>query len=158
MKLYHLFTFDGCLISKFPQRPDNSHIDYRKIIQSTSFNKLPVNQVETQALMSLAIKLSTKIDNTEPNHTARAKEHMIQIRLGVSSWALHWGHNILQCLCPLQLFICLLKKIVLNLGSVWIEFIFVEIENWNWKRCSKIIFKCVSSTVRPIFNEKVAEK
>ena len=26
------------------------------------------------------------------------------------------------------------------------------------KHCSKIIFKCVNSTVRPIFNEKVAEK
>ena len=33
---------------------------------------------------------------------------------------------------------------------------FVEIE--NWKHCSKIIFKCVNSTMRPIFNEKVAEK
>ena len=28
----------------------------------------------------------------------------------------------------------------------------------NWKHCSKIIFKCVNSTVRPIFNEKVFEK
>ena len=26
------------------------------------------------------------------------------------------------------------------------------------KHCSKIIFKCVNSTVGPIFNEKVAEK
>ena len=37
------------------------------------------------------------------------------------------------------------------------------VENWklkikNWKHCSKIIFKCVNSTVRPIFNEKVVEK
>ena len=36
-------------------------------------------------------------------------------------------------------------------------------EKWNWKLktekyCSIIIFKCVNSTVRPIFNEKVAEK
>ena len=35
--------------------------------------------------------------------------------------------------------------------------------NWklkteNWKHCSKIIFKCVNSTVRPIFNEKIVEK
>ena len=27
-------------------------------------------------------------------------------------------------------------------------------ENENWKHCSKIIFKCVNSTVGPIFNEK----
>ena len=29
---------------------------------------------------------------------------------------------------------------------------------WNWKHCSKIIFKYVNSAVGPIFNEKVAEK
>ena len=29
---------------------------------------------------------------------------------------------------------------------------------WNWKHCSKIIFKCVNSIVGPIFNEKVAKK
>ena len=34
--------------------------------------------------------------------------------------------------------------------SVWIEFIVVEIE--NRKYCSKIIFKCMNSTVRSIFN------
>ena len=28
----------------------------------------------------------------------------------------------------------------------------------NWKNCSKIIFKCVNSAVRHIFNEKVDEK
>ena len=44
------------------------------------------------------------------------------------------------------------------IGSVWIEFIFTETENWNWKYCSKIIFKCVNSVVEPIFNEKVAKK
>ena len=33
---------------------------------------------------------------------------------------------------------------------------FVETE--NWKYCSKIIFKCVNSTVRPIFNEKIDKK
>ena len=46
----------------------------------------------------------------------------------------------------------------LNYGSVWIELIVVETENWNWKYYSKIIFKCVNSIVGPIFNEKVAEK
>ena len=33
---------------------------------------------------------------------------------------------------------------------------FAKIE--NWKHCSKIIFKCVNSIVRLIFNEKVTEK
>ena len=28
----------------------------------------------------------------------------------------------------------------------------------NWKHCNKIIFKCVNSIVRPIFNEKIVEK
>ena len=35
---------------------------------------------------------------------------------------------------------------------------FVETENFCWNHCSKIIFKCVNSTVGPIFNEKVAKK
>ena len=47
---------------------------------------------------------------------------------------------------------------IVNLGCVRIELIFAETENWNWKHCSKIIFKCVNSTVGPIFNKKVAEK
>ena len=37
-----------------------------------------------------------------------------------------------------------------QLGSVWIEHIVVETE--NWKHCNKIIFKCVNSTVELIFN------
>ena len=45
-----------------------------------------------------------------------------------------------------------------KLGSVWIELIFVEIENWNWKHCNKIIFKCINNAVKPIFNKKVAER
>ena len=38
--------------------------------------------------------------------------------------------------------------------KLWVQLDTTE----NWKYCSKIIFKCVNSTVRPIFNEKVAEK
>ena len=34
------------------------------------------------------------------------------------------------------------------LGSVWIQLIFVETE--NWKHCSKIIFKCMNNTVGPV--------
>ena len=41
---------------------------------------------------------------------------------------------------------------VVYLVCVWISFI-VE----NWKYCSKIIFKCVTSAVWPIFNESFAE-
>ena len=37
-----------------------------------------------------------------------------------------------------------------ELGFVWIQLIFAETE--NWKHCSKIIFKCMNSTVGPIFN------
>ena len=29
---------------------------------------------------------------------------------------------------------------------------------WNWKYCNKIIFKCMNSTMEPIFNEKVVGK
>ena len=46
----------------------------------------------------------------------------------------------------------------INIGFIWIELIFAETENWNWKHCSKIIFKRVNSTMGLIFNEKVAEK
>ena len=41
------------------------------------------------------------------------------------------------------------KKVIL--GSVWIH---LKTE----KYCSKIIFKCVNSTMGPIFNEKIDKK
>ena len=44
------------------------------------------------------------------------------------------------------------------LGFVWIQLIFAETENWNWKHCNEIIFKYVNSAVWLIFNEKVVEK
>ena len=45
------------------------------------------------------------------------------------------------------------------LYEVHLNWAFADTENWNWKHCSKIIFKCVNSAVRPIFNEKkVIEK
>ena len=40
-----------------------------------------------------------------------------------------------------------------DIGSVWIQ-----LKTENWKHYSKIIFKCVNSTVGPFFNEKIAEK
>ena len=44
------------------------------------------------------------------------------------------------------------------IGSVWIELIFAETENWNWKHCNEVFFKCVNSIVGPIFNKKNCEK
>ena len=43
-------------------------------------------------------------------------------------------------------------------GSIWIGLILLKLKTYCWNHCSKIIFKCVNSTVRPIFNEKVAKK
>ena len=48
----------------------------------------------------------------------------------------------------------LLKQL---LGSVWIGLILLKLKTYCWNHCSKIIFKCVNSTVGPIFNEKVAK-
>ena len=46
--------------------------------------------------------------------------------------------------------ICTTKSYFIYLGSVWIELIVAETE--NWKYCSKIIFKCMNSAVGPILN------
>ena len=46
--------------------------------------------------------------------------------------------------------------VVLGLWDCLDRTYFAEIE--NWKYYSKIIFKCVNSTVGPIFNEKIDEK
>ena len=46
----------------------------------------------------------------------------------------------------------------LSCWSVWIELILLKLKTENWKHCSKIIFKCVNSTVGPIFNEKIDKK
>ena len=52
-----------------------------------------------------------------------------------------------------------LYSLLLNdVESVWIELILLKLKTENWKYCSKIIFKCVNSTVGPIFNEKVVKK
>ena len=34
----------------------------------------------------------------------------------------------------------------------------LKLKTYCWNHCSKIIFKCVNSTVGPIFNEKVTKK
>ena len=52
----------------------------------------------------------------------------------------------------------MLDKYILNsMFKVYLDRTYFT-ETENWKHCSKIIFKCVNSTVRPIFNEKVVEK
>ena len=45
-----------------------------------------------------------------------------------------------------------------DIGSVWIGLILLKLKIYCWNYCSKIIFKCVNSTVGPIFNEKVVKK
>ena len=47
---------------------------------------------------------------------------------------------------------CLIVGVRLDTVEKW------KVKLKTEKHCSKIIFKCVNSTVRPIFNEKVAEK
>ena len=42
--------------------------------------------------------------------------------------------------------------------TIWIGLILLELKTYYWNHCSKIIFKCVNSTVRLIFNEKIAKK
>ena len=60
--------------------------------------------------------------------------------------------NTILALCPIHTW-CNYHH---HLGSVWIPLILLKIE--NWKHCSKIIFKCANSAVRPIFNESFVEK
>ena len=47
---------------------------------------------------------------------------------------------------------------VQQLGSVWIGLILLKLKTYCWNHCSKIIFKCINSTVGPIFNEKIDKK
>ena len=44
------------------------------------------------------------------------------------------------------------------LGSIWIGLVLLKLKTYCWNHCSKIIFKCVNSTVGPIFNEKIDKK
>ena len=46
----------------------------------------------------------------------------------------------------------------LYFGSVWIGLILLKLKTYCWNHCSKTIFKCVNSIVRPIFNEKIDKK
>ena len=56
----------------------------------------------------------------------------------------------------------LLEWFVLFCTITWFGLYWVRLDwtyfCWNWKHCSKIIFKCVNNAVWPIFNEKIAEK
>ena len=55
----------------------------------------------------------------------------------------HNFYNIFTTIFKWQVVIVRLKKVIL--GSVWIELIVAETE--NWKHCNKIIFKCMNSVV-----------
>ena len=59
---------------------------------------------------------------------------------------------------PRDVFIGLQTYFKTHLGSVWIWLILLKLKIYCWNHCSKIIFKCVNSTVRLIFNEKIAKK
>ena len=45
-----------------------------------------------------------------------------------------------------------------NWGSVWIGLILMKLKTYCWNHYSKIISKCVNSTVGPIFNKKIDKK
>ena len=51
-----------------------------------------------------------------------------------------------------------LRLKMLQFEPIWIELILLKLKIKNWKYCNKIIFKCVNSIMRPIFNEKIVEK
>ena len=60
-------------------------------------------------------------------------------------------------ICKITILPLVLKKwITIKIRVCLDKTYFVKTE--NWKHCSKIIFKCVNSTVRPIYNEKVDKK
>ena len=59
-----------------------------------------------------------------------------------STWCFHWFANLLQN----------------SFRSVWIWLILLKLKTYCWNHCSKIIFKCINSTVGPIFNEKIDKK
>ena len=68
-----------------------------------------------------------------------------------TAWPIIWSNHLVFSFV-------LLYMVMILLGSVWIEFILLKLKTENWKHCSKIIFKCVNSTLRPIFNEKFNKK
>ena len=60
-------------------------------------------------------------------------------------------------LVPFSLISFLFQNIS-KLESIWIKLILLKLKTGNWKYCNKIIFKCMNSTVKLIFNEKITEK
>ena len=63
-----------------------------------------------------------------------------------------WLHVKIEIYINLYYFVVLVTRENRNiyLGSVWTQFILLKTK--NWKHRNKIIFNCVNSTVRPIFN------
>ena len=64
-----------------------------------------------------------------------------------------WNHVVSQYYSRLVMlrFHCTLKSFIISLIRVCLD------RAYYWKHCSKIIFKCVNSAVRPNFKEKFVE-
>ena len=65
----------------------------------------------------------------------------------------------LECMNLLVVLFSPIKILFISLSlslSLWVR-LNTAYFCWNWKHCSEIIFKCVNSAVKPIFNEKVVE-
>ena len=45
-----------------------------------------------------------------------------------------------------------------DIESVWIELILLKLKTENWIHCSKIIFKCVNSTVNPFLMKRLIKR
>ena len=58
----------------------------------------------------------------------------------------------------IYIYIYIKERHALVIGSVWIGLILLKLKTYCWNHCSKIIFKCVNSTMGPIFNEKIDKK
>ena len=76
----------------------------------------------------------------------------------ISQTIFHWHHDINNSIQSALIIICdrAWKK---NYSAINLKAYRVHLDTAkNWKHCNKIIFKCVNSAIRPIFNESFTEK
>ena len=83
--------------------------------------------------------------------------------MAISSFFLRWNLPTRPCSqlhdCPqLAVITTHFEPSKFYLGYVWVGLILLKLKIFCWNHCSKIIFKCVNSIVRPIFNEKIDKK
>ena len=69
-----------------------------------------------------------------------------------------WWISLIKFMMKFAIHIREWSRYLWYLGSVWIGLILLKLKTYCWNHCSKIIFKCVNSTVGPIFNEKIDKK